>query len=57
MFCAVRDYQEEEMDLIRRHKIPLYSVAEITQKGISSTVEEIFKKTRILRSYLCFVRC
>ena len=44
VFCAVRDYQEEEMDLIRRHKIPLYSVAEITQKGISSTVEEIFKK-------------
>jgi len=44
VFCAVRDYQQEEMDLIKRHKIPLYSVAEITKKGISATVEEIFKK-------------
>ncbi|MGE6572169.1 arginase [Psychrobacter namhaensis] len=44
VFCAVRDYQEEEMELIKRHKIPLYSVAEITKKGISATVAEIFKK-------------
>jgi arginase len=44
VFCAVRDYQEEEMALIRKHKIPLYSVEEITHKGIGPTVEEIFKK-------------
>ncbi|APW64746.1 arginase [Poseidonibacter parvus] len=44
VFCAVRDYQEEEMSLIKKHKIPLYSVEEITHKGIGPTVEEIFKK-------------
>jgi len=44
VFCAVRDYQEEEMALIKKHKIPLYTVSEITHKGIGPTVEEIFKK-------------
>ena len=44
VFCAVRDYEEEEMALIKKYKIPLYTVAEITHKGIALTVEEIFKK-------------
>jgi arginase len=44
VFCAVRDYQEEEIALIKKHKIPLYTVEEITHKGIGPVIEEIFKK-------------
>jgi len=44
VFCALRDFQKEEDALIKKHKIPVYSVEEITYKGIQTVVEEIFKK-------------
>ena len=44
VFCALRDFQKEEKALIEKYKIPVYSVKEITFKGIQSVVEEIFKK-------------
>jgi len=44
VFCALRDYEKEEEALIKKYKIPTYSVEEITLKGIRTVVEEIFKK-------------
>jgi arginase len=44
VFCALRDFQKEEDALIKKHKIPVYTVEEITLKGIRTVVEEIFKK-------------
>lgn len=44
VFCALRDFEKEEETLIKKHKIPVYSVEEITYKGIATVVEEIFKK-------------
>lgn len=44
VFCALRDYEPEEDALIKKYKIPVYSVEEITYKGIQKVVEEIFKK-------------
>lgn len=44
VFCALRDFQKEEKALIKKHKIPVYSVEEITYKGIHNICEEIFKK-------------
>ena len=44
VFCALRDYQKEENALIQKYKIPIYSVEEITYKGIGTVVQEIFKK-------------
>ena len=44
VFCALRDYQKEENALIQKYKIPVYSVEEITYKGIGTVVQEIFKK-------------
>ncbi len=44
VFCALRDFEKEEETLIKKHKIPVYTVEEITYKGIQTVVEEIFKK-------------
>jgi len=44
VFCALRDFEKEEEALIRKHKIPVYTVEEMTYKGIQTVVEEIFKK-------------
>lgn len=44
VLCALRDYEPQEAELIRKHKIPVYDVEEITYKGIGTVVEEIFKK-------------
>jgi len=44
VFCALRDYQKEEDSLMQKYKIPVYTVEEITYKGIGTVVEEIFKK-------------
>jgi len=44
VFCALRDFEKEEDSLIKKYKIPVYTVEEITYKGIQTVVEEIFKK-------------
>ncbi len=44
VFCALRDFEKEEEALIKKYKIPVYTVEEITYKGIQTVVEEIFKK-------------
>lgn len=44
VFCALRDFEKEEDALIKKHKIPVYTVEEMTYKGIQTVVEEIFKK-------------
>jgi len=44
VFCALRDFQKEEEALINKHKIPVYTVEEITYKGVQTVVEVIFKK-------------
>jgi len=44
VFCALRDFEKEEEFLIKKYKIPVYSVKEITYKGIQTVVDEIFKK-------------
>jgi len=44
VFCALRDFEKEEDALIQKYKIPVYTVEEMTYKGIQTVVEEIFKK-------------
>jgi len=44
VFCAVRDYEQAEADLIKKHDITLHTVEEITYTGIEKTVANIFKE-------------
>lgn len=44
VFCAVRDYEQAEKDLMDRYNIHNHTVEDITLNGISSTVKQIFEK-------------
>jgi arginase len=44
VFCALRDYEEEERKLIEKHNISTFSTEEITYLGIKNIVEKIFDK-------------
>lgn len=44
VFCALRDFEKAEEELIKKHKIQVYSAQEITYIGIKNTVEQILKK-------------
>ena len=44
VFCALRDFQQAEQDVIDKYNIPVHTVADITLNGVSNTVEAIFEK-------------
>jgi len=44
IFCALRDYERAEEELINTNSITKYSAKDITYKGVKSVVDEIFKK-------------
>ncbi len=44
VFCALRDFERAEEELINRYSIKKYSAKDITYLGIKTVVEEIFKK-------------
>ncbi len=44
VFCALRDFEEPEANLIKKHNIPVHTVEDITLNGISNTVKNIFDK-------------
>lgn len=44
VFCALRDFEKEEDELMNRHNITRYSTEAITYKGIKNVVDEIFQK-------------
>lgn len=44
IFCALRDYEQAEKDLIDKYNISLHTVEDITLNGISNTVKDIFEK-------------
>jgi arginase len=44
VFCAVRDCEQAEKDLIKEHNIKQYSIEDITYYGIKTITENIFKK-------------
>ncbi len=43
VFCALRDFQKEEKNLIDKNDIPIHTVKDITYYGIKNTAEKIFK--------------
>jgi len=44
VFCALRDFESAEEDLINEHNITTHTVEEITSNGIKSTVQNIFEE-------------
>ena len=44
VFCALRDFETPEQDLITKYNIPVHTVADITLNGVSNTVKAIFEK-------------
>ncbi len=44
VFCALRNFEEPEKKLIKKHNISVHSVNDITLNGIKNTVKSIFKK-------------
>ncbi len=44
VFCALRDYERAEDELINRNSMSKYTAKDITYKGVKTVVEEIFKK-------------
>lgn len=44
VFCALRDYERAEEELINRFDIRKYSAKDITYKGVKTVVDEIFLK-------------
>ncbi len=44
VFCALRDYERAEEDLINKHDIKKYNAKDITYLGIKKVVDEIFDK-------------
>ena len=43
VFCALRDYENAEKDIIRKHGIKKYSSEDITYFGIKTVIKRIFK--------------
>lgn len=46
VFCALRDYERAEEELINRFNISKFSTKDITYKGVKLVVEEIFEKLK-----------
>lgn len=44
IFCAIRDCESSEEQLIKEHNISVHSVADITYHGIEKTISMIFNK-------------
>jgi len=44
VFCALRDFEEPEANLIKEHGIRTFTVEEITYMGIKNCVEKMFEK-------------
>lgn len=44
IFCALRDFESAEEELINKHNIKKYNAKDITYLGIKTVVEQIFKK-------------
>ena len=44
VFCALRDFQQAEQNVIDKYDIPVHTVSDITREGISNTVKAIFDK-------------
>lgn len=42
VFCALRDFEEAEAALIKKHNITVHTVEDITYNGIQNTVKNIF---------------
>lgn len=44
IFCALRDFERAEEELIHKHNIKKYNAKDITYLGVKTVVDEIFKK-------------